>query len=136
MPGRDTHRTRRDRRLQARPACSTLCPRLGLVPLTLDLAYSLDLTLLDCRIDLENVYRPLFGHDVFIDANNDLFFGVELLLVAVGRVGDLFLRVSEFDRADDPSELIDALNIGKGFLLHTVRQGLDRPAPPQRVNDI
>src|SRR5712691_5478101 len=99
-------------------------PRLSLVAFALDLAHPLDLAPFDFLIDLQDFPWPLFRHEVFVDADDGFFTRVELLLIAVGSVGNLLLRIADLNRADDPPQLVDTVDVSKRILLHLVGQRL------------
>ena len=68
------------------------------VPLALHSPHAVGLPGLDLERDAQQVRRALLGHLVAVHADHRLLRRVDLLLVEVGRLGDLLLRVAELDR--------------------------------------
>ena len=78
----------------------------------------------------------LVALDERVDADDDAAPGVDLLLKAVGGVGDLALRVGLLDRGDHPAELIDPREVLVGERLEAVGQRLDEVAAAERVDRV
>jgi hypothetical protein len=60
--------------------------------------------------------------------------GVELALEAVGRVGDLLLRVAHLDGRDHAAQPVDLVEVAPDLPLDLVGQRLDEPRAAERVD--
>src|SRR5439155_11387506 len=116
-------------------ALERLARRRG-VALLLDAPDAVRLAGLDLERDAQQVRGPLLGDLVAVHAHHRLLAALDLLLVDVGGVGDLLLRIAGLDRAYHAAELVDAVDVATRLALHAVRERLDRPAPPKRVDDV
>ena len=63
-----------------------------------------DLALLDDRVDVQQVRLLLVGRDVLVDPDDHAVAGLDLLLMAERRVGELALEVPRVDRRHDAAE--------------------------------
>ena len=72
--------------------------------------------------------------DVDVDPDDPPFARVELALVAIGRVGDLTLRVALLDCGDHPAAPVDLIEVTPDLSLGLIGQGLDEPGPAERID--
>ena len=73
---------------------------------------------------------------VFVHADHHLLARVDLLLEAVGRIGDLHLGEPLVDRGRHPAHRVDLFDVLPGLLLHLVRQGLHEIGAGQGVDRV
>src|SRR5271165_2956732 len=75
----------------------------------------------DRLADVEDVGRALFDHE-FVDPDHYFFAGLDRALVLVGRLGDLFLRISALDRLYHAAHGIELAEVVPRAVFHL--QGL------------
>src|SRR4029078_10655167 len=68
--------------------------------------HSVDLLLLECRVDAQDLERPLVLEFVAVDADDDPLLRLDLGLVLERRLRDLALEEVLLDRLDDAAELL------------------------------
>src|SRR4051812_935832 len=70
-------------------------------------AHSVDLLALERRVDVQELDRALVEVPVVVDADDDPFRALDLLLQPERGVGDLALREALLDRLHHPAQLVD-----------------------------
>src|SRR5205085_9105035 len=98
--------------------------------------HALDLLLLERRVDAEDLERRLVLQLVAVDADDDALLGLQLGLVAEGRLGDLALEEVALDRLDYAAELLDAREVVVRLGLEPVRQVFEVPRAAERVDRV
>ena len=98
---------------------------LPAVPFLPNALQAFNLPAFDVGVDAQNLDQLGVGPGKLIDADNDLLSALQLLLVAVTGVGDLPLRIPKFNGSHHAAQVVDLPDVGLGFRLHTVGQGLD-----------
>src|SRR5207245_3659289 len=110
--------------------------RPGPLPLALHAPHAVGLPLLHLERHAQEVRRALLGHFVAVHAHHGLLAPVDLLLVGVGRVGDLALGVAGLDRLHHAAEAVDPADVLASFAFDSVSERFDRPAAAERVDDV
>ena len=96
-----------------------------------------DLVLTDARVDLEELALGHVFVDVeLVDADDDAVAGLYRLLVVVGGVLDVLLRIALFDCGHHSAEVVDFLDVGERAFFDFLREGFDRVASRERVDDV
>ena len=116
-----------------RPArAASTSPRIAFAPRPLETG---QVTLLRPGRDAQDRHaRDLVLVDVRVDADDASLPGIELALIAVGRIGDLALRVALGDGGHHAAAAVDLVEVAPDLALGLVGQGLDEPRPAERVH--
>ena len=72
--------------------------------------------------------------DICVDPDDPPLAGIELALVAIGRVGDLALRIAFADGRDHPAPAVDLVDVAPHLPLGLVGQRFDEPRPAERID--
>jgi hypothetical protein len=87
------------------------------------------------RVDRNHDRLFVALHEV-VDANQDALAGVDLLLVAIRRVGYLALREAVFDRTEHATHSVDLGEILEATVFHLIGERFDNVASTQRVDGV
>src|SRR5206468_12776078 len=98
------------------------------VPLAFDLFQAGDLLLLYRGVDLQRLDRLLVRLLEGVDADDEFAPRIDLALVGEGGLGDFAPEKALLDAGDHAADLLDALEVVTGLLLHLPRQRLDKVA--------
>src|SRR2546425_3898399 len=72
-------------------------------------AEPVDLFTLNLGVEAQDGDGGVLGRDELVNADDDLFLALQLLLVVVAGFGDLALRISHLDRTHHASQVVDSL---------------------------
>src|SRR5581483_3775998 len=89
-----------------------------------------------CFIYAQQWHVKLLVGDVFVYADDDALFGINLALIARGGFGNFALLKTAFNRWQNAAEFFDFIEISICLLLQTVRQGFEEIAAAERVNGV
>ena len=88
---------------------------------------------------LINVKRwdfDILFHDEVVDADDGAFVLVDLLLIAVGRLGNFTLEETIQNTSQHTTQRVDTVQIVQSRLFRLVCQSLDKVGAAQRINGI
>src|SRR6266581_536976 len=109
---------------------------LDIVPRLSDLCDSLDLPPLSLLIDPQSLDRLLLLNLVPVDTHNYPVSPLQLLLVTVGRFGDLALKEARLDCVQQPPSTFYLVEVLESLLLHLIREPLDVVGSAERVDGV
>src|SRR2546427_1631197 len=87
-------------------------------------------------INVECWDPDILFHDKVVDADDNAFMLVDLLLIPIGRLGDLALEETIEDTRQHATQRIDAIEIVHSRLFRLVRQSFDKVRAAQWINGI
>src|SRR5437867_2396993 len=101
-----------------------------------DLCDPLDLAPLSLLIDPQSLDRFLLLDLVPVDTYDDPVSFLQLLLVTVGRFGDLALKETRLDSVQQSPSTFYLVKVLESLLLHLIREPLDVVGSAERVNGV
>ena len=87
-------------------------------------------------VDVEGWNLDLLFHQIVVDAHDGTLVSVNLLLIAISRLGDLALEEAVLDAGQHTTQRIDAVDIVHRRLFGLVGQGLDEVRTTQGIDRV
>src|SRR5439155_11671446 len=109
---------------------------LDIVPRLSDLCDPLDLAPLSLLVNPQSLDRLLLLNLVPVDTYDDPVSLLQLLLVTVGRFGDLALKEGRLDTVQQSPSTFYLVKVLESLLLHLIREPLDVVGSADRLNDV